>query len=128
LLTACCDRGGVGSLRSDDITVPGVARDVLRARLTGLAPKTCEALEVACVIGQEFELPVLQDALGIGFESLLVQLDEAARAPLLAPAPMVSRTTRSAKLSTRSCRPLDGSSSTAASRTRSRDGQSETSA
>ena len=85
LLTACCDRGGVGSLRSDDITVPGVARDVLRARLTGLAPKTCEALEVACVIGQEFELPVLQDALGIGFESLLVQLDEAARARLVAP-------------------------------------------
>jgi DNA-binding winged helix-turn-helix (wHTH) protein/tetratricopeptide (TPR) repeat protein len=85
LLTACCDRGGVGSLRSDDITVPGVARDVLRARLTGLARKTCEVLEVACVIGQEFELPVLQDALGGGFETLLVQLDEAVRARLVAP-------------------------------------------
>jgi len=85
LLKACGDRGGVGSLRSDDITVPGVARDVLRARLTGLAPSTCEALEVACVIGQEFELPVLQGALGIGFEPLLLQLDEAAQARLVAP-------------------------------------------
>ena len=76
LLTACCDRDGVGSLRSDDITVPGVARDVLRARLTGLGPAACEALEIACVIGQEFELAVLQGA-----------LDEAVRARLIVARP-----------------------------------------
>ncbi|HLK38033.1 MAG TPA: AAA family ATPase, partial [Polyangiaceae bacterium] len=87
LLTACCDRNGFGSLRSDDITVPGVARDVLRARLTGLGPAACEALEVACVIGQEFELAVLQGALGVGFEALLLHLDEAVRARLVVARP-----------------------------------------
>jgi DNA-binding winged helix-turn-helix (wHTH) protein/tetratricopeptide (TPR) repeat protein len=85
LLTACCERDGVHSLRTDDITVPEVARDVLRGRLTGLASATCEALEVACVIGQEFELPVLQSALGVGAEALLLGVDEAVRARLIAP-------------------------------------------
>ena len=84
LLTACCDRAGVGALRTEDIKVPGVARDVLRARLTGLSPETCEALEVACVMGQEFELPVLQGALGVSAERLLAALDEATRARLVA--------------------------------------------
>jgi DNA-binding winged helix-turn-helix (wHTH) protein/tetratricopeptide (TPR) repeat protein len=85
LLTALGDRGGVRSLRTDDITVPGVARDVLRARLTGLPAATCEALEFACVLGQEFDLPVLQSALGVEAKDLLVRLDEAARARLIAP-------------------------------------------
>ncbi len=85
LLTALGERGGVHSLRTDDITVPGVARDVLRARLTGLSTATCEALEVACVLGQEFDLPVLQSALGVEAEDVLVQLDEAERARLIAP-------------------------------------------
>ncbi len=85
LLTACCDQRGVEALRTDDITVPGVARDVLRGRLTGLSAESCEALEVACVIGQEFELPVLQSALGAGAEPLLLRLDDATRARLIAP-------------------------------------------
>ncbi len=87
LLTACCEKDGVSALRTDDIRVPGVARDVLRARLTGLSAETCEALEVACVIGQEFELPVLQGALGVAGESLLVALDEATKARIVAPRP-----------------------------------------
>jgi len=85
LLAALGDRGGVRSLRTDDITVPGVARDVLRARLTGLRAATCEALELACVLGQEFDLPVLQSALGVEAEDLLVRLDEAVGARLIAP-------------------------------------------
>ncbi len=85
LLTACCDRGGVEAVGTDDITVPGVARDVLRGRLKGLSPETCEALELACVIGQEFELPVLQSALGVAPEGLLLRLDDATRARLIAP-------------------------------------------
>jgi DNA-binding winged helix-turn-helix (wHTH) protein len=85
LLAAIGERDGASSLRTDDITVPGVARDVLRARLTGLPAPTCEALEVACVLGQEFDLPVLQSALGVEAESLLVRLDEAERARLIAP-------------------------------------------
>jgi DNA-binding winged helix-turn-helix (wHTH) protein/tetratricopeptide (TPR) repeat protein len=87
LLTARSARDGVQALRTDDITVPGVARDVLRGRLTGLAPTTCRALEVACVIGQEFELAVLQSALAIAAEPLLSALDEAMRARLIAPRP-----------------------------------------
>jgi DNA-binding winged helix-turn-helix (wHTH) protein/tetratricopeptide (TPR) repeat protein len=85
LIAALGERGGARSLSTDDITVPGVARDVLRARLTGLPPETCAALEVACVIGQDFELPVLQGALGIEAEKALVRLDEAVRARLVAP-------------------------------------------
>ena len=87
LLTARCDAEGVESLCTDDIRVPGVARDVLRGRLSGLSAGVCEALETACVIGQEFELPVLQTALGIAAEPLLVRLDEAARARVVAPRP-----------------------------------------
>ena len=85
LLTACCDRDGAEAVGTDDITVPGVARDVLRGRLTGLSPETCEALELACVIGQEFELPVLQSALGVAAEPLLSRLDDATHARLIAP-------------------------------------------
>ncbi len=85
LLTACCEKEGVGALTTEDIRVPGVARDVLRARLTGLSAETCEALEVACVIGQEFELPVLQGALGVPGERLLLGLDEATKARIVAP-------------------------------------------
>jgi DNA-binding winged helix-turn-helix (wHTH) protein/tetratricopeptide (TPR) repeat protein len=85
LLAACCEKDGIAALKTDDIRVPGVARDVLRARLTGLSLETCEALEVACVIGQEFELPVLQGALGVAGEPLLVGLDEATKARIVAP-------------------------------------------
>jgi DNA-binding winged helix-turn-helix (wHTH) protein/tetratricopeptide (TPR) repeat protein len=87
LLTACCAKDGIGALKTEDIRVPGLARDVLRARLTGLSAETCEALEVACVIGQEFELPVLQGALGVAGERLLVGLDEATKARIVAPRP-----------------------------------------
>jgi tetratricopeptide (TPR) repeat protein len=85
LLSARCDRLGAKSLRTDDITVPGVARDVLRARLTGLGDAPREALEVACVIGQEFELAVLRSVLGVGADQLLSGLDQASRAHLIAP-------------------------------------------
>ena len=62
-----------------------MARDVLRGRLTGLPAETCEALEVACVVGQEFDMPVLQAALGLDAKTLLLRLDDAARARLIAP-------------------------------------------
>jgi DNA-binding winged helix-turn-helix (wHTH) protein/tetratricopeptide (TPR) repeat protein len=87
LMAAQCDTDGVSSLRTGDIRVPGVARDVLRGRLSGLSGGACEALETACVIGQEFELPVLQAALGIEAEPLLARLDEAMRARVVAPRP-----------------------------------------
>jgi DNA-binding winged helix-turn-helix (wHTH) protein/tetratricopeptide (TPR) repeat protein len=86
LISALADRGGgVGALSAEDIRVPGVAKDVLRARLSGLTWATCEVLEVACVMGQEFELPVLQTALGVAAEALLTQLDEAIAARIIAP-------------------------------------------
>jgi eukaryotic-like serine/threonine-protein kinase len=86
LIRALADRGGgVEGLSADDIRVPGVAKDVLRARLGGLTWATCEVLEVACVIGQEFELPLLQTALGVAAEAVLAQLDEAIAARLIAP-------------------------------------------
>jgi DNA-binding winged helix-turn-helix (wHTH) protein/tetratricopeptide (TPR) repeat protein len=86
-LTAAGARDNAQELRREDIAVPGVARDVLRARLTGLAALTCKVLDCACVIGQEFELAVLQRALSIGAEPLLSALDEAVHARLVAPRP-----------------------------------------
>jgi DNA-binding winged helix-turn-helix (wHTH) protein/tetratricopeptide (TPR) repeat protein len=86
LISALADRGGgVAALSAEDIRVPGVAKDVLRARLGGLTWATCEVLEVACVIGQDFELPLLQTALGVAAEGLLAQLDEAIAARLIVP-------------------------------------------
>jgi DNA-binding winged helix-turn-helix (wHTH) protein/tetratricopeptide (TPR) repeat protein len=85
LLAKLGDSKGFDALVADDVTVPGVARDVLRARLTGLPAETCEALELACVIGQEFDMPVLQRALGLDAEALLRRLDDAVRGRLIAP-------------------------------------------
>ncbi len=97
LLAATCSSRGVGALRTDDIKVPNVARDVLRARLTGLSVEASAVLEIACVIGQEFELPVVQAALVAGAApgghdgaSLLASLDEASRARLV-----IARSSRS---------------------------------
>jgi tetratricopeptide (TPR) repeat protein len=87
LLSARCDEAGAQSLRTEDITVPGVARDVLRARLTGVGAAVRKSLEVACVIGQEFELAVLWNVLGVRAEQLLSLLDQAARARLVTPRP-----------------------------------------
>lgn len=85
LLTDLGERKGAAAVRPDDITVPGVARDVLRGRLTGLPAATCEALEIACAIGQEFDVPLLQGALAIDSKTLLLRLDDAVRARLIAP-------------------------------------------
>ncbi len=85
LLAALGEEKGATAVRPDDITVPGVARDVLRGRLTGLPEETCEALEIACVIGQEFDTPLLQSALGLDGKTLLLRLDDAAKARLIAP-------------------------------------------
>jgi DNA-binding winged helix-turn-helix (wHTH) protein/tetratricopeptide (TPR) repeat protein len=85
LLAALGDQKGAASLRPDDITVPGVARDVLRGRLIGLPPETCVALEIASVIGQEFDVQVLQTALGLEAKTVLLRLDDAVRARLIAP-------------------------------------------
>jgi eukaryotic-like serine/threonine-protein kinase len=76
---------GFDALSPDDVTVPGAARDVLRARLKGLTAETCQVLEVACVLGQEFDTPVLQGALGLDAEALLRRLDEAVRGRLITP-------------------------------------------
>jgi DNA-binding winged helix-turn-helix (wHTH) protein len=85
LLGDLAERKGASALRPDDIKVPGVARDVLRGRLTGLPQETCDALDVACVIGQEFDVPLLQGALGLDSKTLLLRLDDAARARLITP-------------------------------------------
>jgi DNA-binding winged helix-turn-helix (wHTH) protein/tetratricopeptide (TPR) repeat protein len=87
LLIARCDQAGAQSLRTEDIAVPGVARDVLHARLTGVGDAVRASLEVACVMGQEFELAVLWNVLGVGPDQLLSGLDQAVRARLVAPRP-----------------------------------------
>jgi tetratricopeptide (TPR) repeat protein len=56
--------------------IPRAVQQILRERLTGLSEPSLRALEVASVIGEEFELVLLGPASGVAQESLLVALDE----------------------------------------------------
>src|ERR1700722_4698603 len=85
LLAKLGDSRGFDALSPDEVTVPAAARDVLRARLQGLTAEAHEVLEVACVIGQEFDMPVLQVALRLDAQALLRRLDDAVRGRLIAP-------------------------------------------
>ena len=65
------------------IRAPPNARDAVRARLEALDEQTREVVEAAAVIGQYFELPVLQRVLRAEPGALLRALDRAERARLI---------------------------------------------
>jgi DNA-binding winged helix-turn-helix (wHTH) protein/tetratricopeptide (TPR) repeat protein len=78
LVTAQVDRGS--ALRAEDVELPEVARQLLHGRISTLDPPTREVLDAASVIGDEFDLPVLQRALSMSAEALLTRIDAAIRA------------------------------------------------
>ncbi len=78
LVTAQVDRGA--ALRAEDVELPEVARQLLHDRISTLDPPTREVLDAASVIGDEFDLPIVQRALSMSAEALLTRIEAAMRA------------------------------------------------
>jgi DNA-binding winged helix-turn-helix (wHTH) protein len=65
------------TLRAADVDLPDVARQLLIERLATLDGPTRQVLEAAAVVGEEFELAVLQRVAEMPGESILARLDAA---------------------------------------------------
>src|SRR5579859_353918 len=66
-----------------DFGIPDGLREVIGRRLSRLAPTTNQLLTAASVLGQEFELSVVQQLADLSDESVLNALDEALRSRLI---------------------------------------------
>jgi eukaryotic-like serine/threonine-protein kinase len=74
-----------GTLRTAEIGLPEVAKGFLYDRIATLDPATRETLDAASVIGDDFELGVLQRITGKPIDPLIARLDVAARARFVEP-------------------------------------------
>jgi len=74
----------LGTLEPATIAPSSIARDVLRARLSALPPELLSVLSSASVLGESFELAILQRLLGVTLEQLLETLEHAVRTGLVA--------------------------------------------
>jgi DNA-binding SARP family transcriptional activator/tetratricopeptide (TPR) repeat protein len=63
-----------------DVPVPHGVQDVVRLRLAGLTPAAGRLLQVAAVIGREFDLVTVSEVSGTDPETAITLLDEAAQA------------------------------------------------
>src|SRR5437588_810412 len=66
---------------------PESVREVVSQRLSRLAPRTTDLLELAATAGAEFELGVVGGATGLGEPELLAALDEAVRSGMIEEVP-----------------------------------------
>jgi DNA-binding CsgD family transcriptional regulator len=71
----------------DEIGTPESVREVVSMRLARLRPATTELLELAAIIGSEFELDTLRRASGPGESVLLEALDEAVQSGMIVELP-----------------------------------------
>jgi DNA-binding winged helix-turn-helix (wHTH) protein/tetratricopeptide (TPR) repeat protein len=71
------------SLAPTAVKPPEVARDVLRTRLHGVAPDTRTLLVRASVLGERFELPLLQTLSGLPLSPLLALIEAATQHELI---------------------------------------------
>jgi len=71
--------------------LPPSVRDVIRHRLQGRSAACLDALHLAAVIGEEFDVDLLQRAAGAAHEGVLAGLEEALAARLVRPADEDSR-------------------------------------
>jgi DNA-binding CsgD family transcriptional regulator/tetratricopeptide (TPR) repeat protein len=62
---------------------PESVREVVSQRLSRLAPRTTDLLELAATAGAEFDLDVVRRAAGLGDADLLAPLDEAVRSGMI---------------------------------------------
>ena len=85
------DRGGRGRRRDDPAdprrwpssATPESVREVVSQRLSRLAPRTTDLLELAATAGAEFELEPVRRAAGLDEAELLAALDEAVRSGMI---------------------------------------------
>ncbi len=66
-------------LRPGDVPLPEVARQLVHDRIGTMDAPTREILNAACVIGEDFELSVLQRVVSLPAETVLGHLEAAAR-------------------------------------------------
>jgi len=71
------------SLRHSDLGVPEGVRDVIRHRLSRLSEDCTRLLTTAAIVGQEFDLVLLESVAGVSEERMLDVIDEAVRAQLI---------------------------------------------
>ncbi len=62
------------------IGIPDGVREVIGRRLSRLAPTTNDVLQIAAVVGRNFDLPVVQRLVDVDRDDLLMALDEAVEA------------------------------------------------
>jgi DNA-binding winged helix-turn-helix (wHTH) protein len=67
-----------GSVRAADVRLPEAAKGFVNDRLAALEPVTRRVLDAACVIGDDFELAVLQRITALPAEQILASLHAAA--------------------------------------------------
>jgi Arc/MetJ family transcription regulator len=85
------DLGDAGAAVDPVSPIPEEVRVLLRRRLADLSPDTVRALQVAAVVGREFQLGVLERTSGLGVARLLDVLAEAADAGVIAEDPALPR-------------------------------------
>ena len=79
--------GGVVALESGRLRSPDSVRDTIQARLAWLPESERETLQLAAIIGEEFELAVLLAAASADADTTLAGLDSALAAALVEPSP-----------------------------------------
>jgi DNA-binding winged helix-turn-helix (wHTH) protein len=79
--------GRRGTLRGADVELPEVARQLLIDRLATLDAHTRRALDAAAIVGEEFDLSVLQRVVEMPPDQLLSRLDVAVRSHFVQPRP-----------------------------------------
>jgi DNA-binding SARP family transcriptional activator/tetratricopeptide (TPR) repeat protein len=73
------------------LTVPESVKEVIEQRLRRLSPRCRDVLEVASVLGREFQVELVERLSGVDAPSLLVLLDEAEGARIIAEAGLPGR-------------------------------------
>jgi DNA-binding winged helix-turn-helix (wHTH) protein/tetratricopeptide (TPR) repeat protein len=78
-------RSAHSELRIEDVQLPQAVKEIISARFLALDATTCAILDVACVIGEEFTLPVLTRVCRLDAEAVLLALQAAVQANIIEP-------------------------------------------
>ncbi|HKP59297.1 MAG TPA: AAA family ATPase [Polyangiales bacterium] len=76
-----------GQVRAEEVQLPEAAKGFLSDRLAALDPQTRVMLDAASVIGEEFELPVLQRTTELSTDEILAGLQAAGALRIVEPKP-----------------------------------------
>jgi len=87
-------RGGLSALRTGSFSAPASVRDTIHSRLDRLAPPQRRTVELAAVIGDDFDVATVCAAAGCAPEETFAALDEAVGLGLVSPLPGAEGTFR----------------------------------